>query len=124
MAGINAVRLPVGYWALGTTADEAAPFVPGAWACIDAALDWGFQAGIGDRGFQCRSVTADHDAAADTWHVPLCRKPGTSLTICDTMFVAVLAADMHVAEPKHIASSLAAKPYGVNQNQLVFVNTS
>ncbi len=46
-AGVNAVRLPVGYWALATAADEAAPFVPGAWAYIDAALDWGFQTGIG-----------------------------------------------------------------------------
>ena len=46
--GINAVRLPVGYWALATTADEAAPFIPGAWACIDAALDWGFRSGIGE----------------------------------------------------------------------------
>ena len=48
-AGINAVRLPVGYWALAATAEEAAPFVPGAWACIDAALEWGFQSGIGEQ---------------------------------------------------------------------------
>ncbi len=47
-AGINAVRLPVGYWALAVTADDVPPFVPGAWAYIDAAMQWGLQYGIGE----------------------------------------------------------------------------
>ena len=47
-AGVNAVRLPLGYWALAVTADDVPPFVPGAWACIDTAMQWGLQYGIGE----------------------------------------------------------------------------
>ncbi len=44
-AGVNAVRLPVGYWALADTAAQAAPFVEGAAKYIDLAMQWGQQHG-------------------------------------------------------------------------------
>ena len=44
-AGINAVRLPVGYWALADTAAQAAPFLEGAAMYIDLAMQWGQQHG-------------------------------------------------------------------------------
>ncbi len=43
--GVTAVRLPVGYWALATTASDAAPFVEGAAKYIDLAMQWGQQHG-------------------------------------------------------------------------------
>jgi glucan 1,3-beta-glucosidase len=43
--GINAVRLPVGYWALAETAAQASPFVEQAYKYIDLAMEWGLSHG-------------------------------------------------------------------------------
>jgi len=43
--GVNAVRLPVGYWALADTAAQAAPFVEGVAKYIDLAMQWAQQHG-------------------------------------------------------------------------------
>ena len=77
-AGINAVRLPVGYWALGTTTDEAAPFVPGAWAYVDAALDWGFRTGIGDLWFRPPTTALIMMQLLGNYHVHPCGQVETS----------------------------------------------
>ena len=46
-AGVNAVRLPVGYWVLADTAEAAAPFVEGGLQYVDKAMEWGAAHGIG-----------------------------------------------------------------------------
>ena len=46
-AGINAVRLPVGFWALADRTEDAAPFVEGGLKYVDKALEWGASHGIG-----------------------------------------------------------------------------
>jgi glucan 1,3-beta-glucosidase len=46
-AGINAVRLPIGFWVVANTADEAASFVEGGLAYVDKAMQWGAAHGIG-----------------------------------------------------------------------------
>ena len=59
--GINAVRIPIGYWALAVSAADVPPFVPGAWAYIDSALQWGQQYGIGETthvAYACRRCRA------------------------------------------------------------------
>ena len=46
-AGVNAVRLPIGFWVTAGTAEAAAPFVEGGLAYIDKAMEWGAAHGIG-----------------------------------------------------------------------------
>ena len=43
--GINAVRLPVGYWALAETAAQVSPFVEQAYLYVDLAMEWGLSNG-------------------------------------------------------------------------------
>ncbi len=46
-AGVNAVRLPVGFWVVADTAADAAPFVEGGLKYLDKAMEWGAAHGIG-----------------------------------------------------------------------------
>ena len=46
-AGVNAVRLPIGYWVIADTAESAAPFVEGGLQYVDKAIEWGAAHGIG-----------------------------------------------------------------------------
>ena len=41
------MRVPVGYWLLAETADDAATFVPNAYQYLDTAFKWGAKYGIG-----------------------------------------------------------------------------
>ena len=46
-AGINAVRLPIGFWVVADSAADAAPFVEGGLRYVDKAMEWGAAHGIG-----------------------------------------------------------------------------
>ena len=46
-AGVNAVRLPIGYWVVADTVESAAPFIEGGLKYIDKAMEWGATHGIG-----------------------------------------------------------------------------
>ncbi len=46
-AGVNAVRLPIGFWVVADTAAGAAPFVEGGLKYVDKAMEWGAAHGIG-----------------------------------------------------------------------------
>ena len=46
-AGVNAVRLPIGFWVVADTAEAAAPFVEGGLQYVDKAMQWGAAHGIG-----------------------------------------------------------------------------
>ena len=95
-AGINAVRLPVGFWVVAGTAGEAVPFVEGGLAYVDKAMEWGAKHGIGvlldmhaapgsQNGFDHSAPAQKNKALWDSANQPSPSYPAQTLAVIKTL---------------------------------------
>ena len=95
-AGVNAVRLPIGFWVAADTAEAAAPFVEGGVQYVDKAMEWGAAHGIGilidmhaapgsQNGFDHSAPAQKNKALWDSANQPSPSYPAQTLAVIKTL---------------------------------------